>query len=268
MTNRRAGGPALAIALAISCAHRGGSVPAEHAREDAAAPVACPSGTRLRGAAPPTGDRVWCERDDGSLHGPVAQWFRGGQRRLTGEYRDGSKHGTWSSAYASGKPRSEEHWRGGQPTGTWVTYFEDGTRSTESLHREDAAIAFRSYRPGGGKLRQGTYVGGREHGTWTEWDAAGVATTSQWQDGVRTGAAVVAVLGVPECDAYLAGYTRCIEEQAPEAPRTTMRDTRDAMVAAWRSALTDPRNRGAVIEGCKAANESARAATASMGCSW
>lgn len=269
MTSTRAGRMSLWAAVAIGCSRQqiGSAAPDERARGPAAASMSCPAGTQLRGAAPPAGTRAWCERADGSLHGPVVEWFGDGRRRMRGEYRDGAKHGTWSSWYDDEQPRSEEHWSAGTPTGTWTTYFADGKRSTESRHAAGGAIAFQSFRPDGSKLRQGTYRGGREHGTWTEWDVAGVAITSEWKDGVRVGG-VAAALGVPECDAYIAGYARCIDEHVPESSRASMRESLDATVLAWRNTLTDPNLRGALEQGCKAANESARLATASMGCTW
>lgn len=211
---------------------------------------------------------MWCERDDATAHGPVREWFPDGQRRLVGAYENGRKHGDWSTFYAGGKPRAEEHWKAGVPTGTWVTWFADGTRATESLYRDDGVIAFRSFRPDGSKQRQGTYVNGREHGTWTEWDAGGVATVVQWKDGVRTGGAPANAIGIPECDLYLSRYRRCIDEKVPEAARKQMLDALDQSVVAWQEAARQPELHESLRAGCKGAFDAARQATAAMGCEW
>jgi antitoxin component YwqK of YwqJK toxin-antitoxin module len=255
------------LSLLIACRAAETSAPDE-ARQGSPAPITCPAGATMRGVAPPSGDRVWCESDDGTLEGPVREWFADGQRRLEGEYAAGQKHGAWKTFYAGGKPRAEEHWDAGKPTGTWVTWFADGTRATEALHRPGGVVAFRSFRPDGSKQRQGTYANGRENGEWTEWDPAGVATVAIWKDGVKTTATPTAIIGIAECDEYITKYMRCIAEKVPDAARGTMNEAMDATIKAWREAAANTQQHEALRVGCKAALDAARQATEAMGCTW
>ena len=39
-----------------------------------AADLACPEGTVAAGAAPPRGQKQWCQRPDGTQHGPSVSW--------------------------------------------------------------------------------------------------------------------------------------------------------------------------------------------------
>jgi hypothetical protein len=257
------------VLVLLACRGGKSTTPDELARRGSPAAIECPAGTTMRGAAPPSGERVWCERSDATIHGPVLEWFASGQRRMAGEYADGRKQGTWKTFYDGGKPRAEEHWNAGQPTGTWTTWFADGTRATEAQHRAGGVVEFRSFRPDGSKQRAGTYVNGREDGEWTEWDAGGVATHFVWKDGVKTSAAApAAVIGIPECDAYVSKYSRCIENRVPEAARAQMKDALQATILAWQDAAKTPAVHEGLRTACGAAMDAARTATASMGCEW
>ncbi len=258
----------VSLALAACRTDRGGSSkPGERAA--AATPsLACPQGTaEQREGEEPT--RRWCARPDGTMHGPVIEGGTGGQVLLRGEYRDGRKHGDWQAFYDGGQLRSEEHYDGGKPGGSWLTYFADGKRSTERLHKPDGTVAFRSFRPDGSKLRQGVLVEGVEHGEWTDWDPAGKATVSQYDHGrvVSQGGGYPSVIGIPECDEYIAKYMRCIADKVPESARQPMNDAMTATIQAWREAANGPAREG-LAASCKAAGEAAAAATTAMGCSW
>lgn len=245
---------------------RGGGTKSGEPAAAAAPSLACPPGTAQQhdGAA-----RRWCARPDGTMHGPVVEAGAGGQVMLRGEYRDGGKHGDWTTFYDGGQARSEEHYDAGKPRGTWVTYFADGKHSTERLHKPDNTVAFRSFRPDGSKLRQGVLVDGVEHGEWTDWDPTGKATVSQYDHGrvVAQGGGYPAVVGVPECDEYIAKYTRCIADKVPESARQPMNEAMQATIQAWREAANGP-GRDSLVAGCKAAGEAAASAMQSMGCTW
>lgn len=256
------------LLLLLACHGAKGGGAQAPARQGSPAAIECPPGTTMKGAAPPTGDRMWCERGDATLHGPVVEWFADGQRKAAGEYRDGRKHGVWKTFYDDGKPRAEEHWVKGQPSGTWTTWFADGTPATEALHRAGGVVELTAYRPDGSKQRHGTYVNGREDGEWTEWDAAGVATIAVWKDGVKTASGPAVVIGIPECDAYVAKYSRCIEQWMPEAARGSMRDAMQQTIVAWQEAARTPAAHEGLRSACGAALDAARQATAAMGCEW
>ncbi len=263
---------ALFVVHALACRPTGSASDPQQGTKSAAvarsgAAGECPPGTLAAGAPPPQGDRAWCERPDGVMHGPVVSFYPGGERRAAGRYADGVKDGDWRSWYEGGKLRAEEHYRAGRPHGTWIEYFEDGTRASEATHVDDTTIELVEYRPDGGRLRAGTYVNGREHGTWTEWDAQGSSTTVEWRDGARIGGTAVGRIGISECDEYVEKYSRCIAAKVPAAARGAMNDAMDATVKAWTEAAQGPARDG-LASACKAALDAARQVTRDMGCEW
>lgn len=230
------------------------------------AAIACPTGTTAHGDVT---QRAWCERSDGAMHGPVRAVFPSGALALEGSYDAGVKHGLWRNYYDGGQLRSEEHYDRGKPIGTWVTYFADGRRATESLHRDDGSVAFRSFDETGRKLRQGVLVDGVEHGEWTEWDAAGTELRSRWDHGRKTSSISggIAAIGVASCDEYIAKLTACVTEKVPDAARKPMMDALEASAVAWREAAAGP-GRDGLESACRVAIDAARQATQAMGCSW
>lgn len=59
----------------------------------------CPEGTSLRGHPPPEGSALWCERADGTRHGPFVRWRSDGGMDAFGEYAGGRP--TWTVACSS-----------------------------------------------------------------------------------------------------------------------------------------------------------------------
>ncbi len=259
--------PLFALLVLVSACRGSAAPPLSGPDKPVAATTGCPPDTTQRGAGPPAADRTWCERADGTMHGPVIGFYADGRRRLEGAYAEGGKDGAWRTYYADGTLRSEEHYARGTPRGTWITYFADGSRSSEAVHRDAKTVAFRAFGSDGRKRREGTYVDGREEGDWSEWDTAGKQTVVHYLDGVRA-VSTGGVIGVAECDEYVMRYTKCVAEHVPEAARSQMLTAVDATVAAWKEAAADPSARESLIVGCRAALDAGRAATTAMGCEW
>ena len=87
-------------------------------------PVSCPSGTArvervfrsAEAASKIVGINESCERSDGLLHGPTADWHRiergessGLERVYRGQYREGQEIGVWHQWHAGGAKKSERH---------------------------------------------------------------------------------------------------------------------------------------------------------------
>jgi len=70
-----------------------------------ATPQGCPQGTASFGAAPPEGSATWCERDDGTRHGPYQSWYADGRSREQGTYKDGVPAGNWTRWGMDGRHR-------------------------------------------------------------------------------------------------------------------------------------------------------------------
>lgn len=82
---------------------------------------ACPIGTIRREDVWPAHDQIrgstarWCERADGTRHGPYAAWWDNHARQHQGQYRDGVKHGTWRLYHHDGVMFQTEEWHDGEP---------------------------------------------------------------------------------------------------------------------------------------------------------
>ncbi|MGH7841607.1 MAG: toxin-antitoxin system YwqK family antitoxin [Steroidobacteraceae bacterium] len=123
------------------------------------APLACPAGTILKGAAPPKGRELWCEKlVDGK---PVKDgWFIAyaddGGKLIEGSYRDGVQEGEWTTWYENGQRSAVDHYHRGLQDGVHVSWYANGQK----------ALA-------------GTYRAGRREGVWTRWDPSGFTSKSE-----------------------------------------------------------------------------------------
>lgn len=94
----------------------------------------CPPGTTRRGAAPPGGDREWCEkvgRDEGIKHGWMTEYHDNGKPKVAGEYRDGLRVGVWSRFYADGSKRVQAQFVDGLQHGVLLSWNPDGSLAYE-----------------------------------------------------------------------------------------------------------------------------------------
>ncbi len=168
----------------------------------AAAPFSCPVGTERRGAVPPDGFEVWCERpgnppgaardgpartyyDDGGLakstafrdglpHGPSVEWYRDGGPARAGLYQDGKKEGTWTAWYegSGGPPKAMP---GGGASADADMPPAPSPRASERCgyaggEREGPFVA---WWPDGKRRTEGRFCQGLQCGSWTSWDEAG-----------------------------------------------------------------------------------------------
>jgi hypothetical protein len=73
-------------------------------------------------------------------------------------------------------------------------------------------------------------------------------------------------IGVPECDAYLAVYLRCIAAKVPAAARASLMEALVQTRAAWRASAGTPQGRAALAHACTRARQAAAGAIAAWGC--
>lgn len=252
----------IAMLLVGGC-ERGGRPPAA---PDGGEPptLACPEGTAMQRESTTAS---WCARPDGKRHGPYVERYPDGSERTRGQHTDGARDGEWKGFWTDGKPRSVEHYDRGKPTGMWITFFADGTHSSENEHRADGSVMHRTFRPDGSKVKEGAYVDGVEDGEWTEWDGNGTPTKRTYARKAAVGPAPTPVIGIPECDRYVASMRRCIAEVVPEVAREGMTTALEQTIAGWQDvALSSGKDQLAVA--CATANEAAATAMRSMGCDW
>ena len=98
-------------------------------------------------------------------------------------------------------------------------------------------------------------------------------TNTVWPTKLRPGlndcrAATDFVVGVKECDEYVANYTRCVEAQKEPTVREQFRESLRSTVQSWRDVLAQSGKELEIAAQCKAASDAMKQSAASMGCTW
>ncbi len=81
-------------------------------------------------------------------------------------------------------------------------------------------------------------------------------------------AASAVVIGVPECDDYLAKWESCLSTKVPEASREQVKVALDATRDGWKRAAETPEGKSGLAAACKSASELAATQVSAYGCSW
>jgi MORN repeat variant len=118
--------------------------------------ISCPPGAKLRGAPPPKGAEVWCEKIvDGKpvKEGPFIVYATGGSKMIEGTYRDGVQDGEWTLWYENGARASIDHYVNGLQSGQHTSWYANGQKALE-----------------------GKYQDGKRDGVWTQWDPSGLSS--------------------------------------------------------------------------------------------
>ncbi len=125
---------------------------------------ACPSGSILRGAAPPKGQEVWCQKMIGGRavkNGIFIVYNDNGGKMIEGNYRDGVQEGTWTMWYENGQRSAIDHYRNGLQDGMHISWYANGQEALE-----------------------GNYRAGKREGVWTRWDPSGLTHKQEvYRDG-------------------------------------------------------------------------------------
>lgn len=181
----------------------------------------CPVGTERRGAPPPEGQAVWCQkrprRDSEWInHGPFMSWHDDGEPQAEGSYFNGEPDGEFTMWYPDGKLKvrgryehgNEEglflswHDNGrlfiraifthGKEEGPWVSWWEEGTKSAEgAFHEALEEGPWTFWHPNGKMSARGVYAAGRKVGWWHTWTADGnTAPMELYEAGVRVGTGI------------------------------------------------------------------------------
>lgn len=92
----------------------------------------------------------WCQKPDGTRHGPWIRLFQGGAKSLQIDYRDGRRHGSWTQWYENGREWKTGEYHRGKARGSWDGWYRNRRRS---YHHE--------------------YDNDRPAGHWIHWDEEG-----------------------------------------------------------------------------------------------
>ncbi|HZO83206.1 MAG TPA: hypothetical protein VFB33_16040 [Candidatus Binataceae bacterium] len=158
---RLAGAAAMLLVLALVSA---GCKAAK--QQVAATPKSCPDGAELKGAPPPEGTEIWCEKEVGGVpvkDGVFVTYNLNGDRMLEGYYHDGKQTGEWTMWYNNGQRASVDHYKDGVQDGEHISWYANGAKAIE-----------------------GNYRGGKREGVWHRWDANGLRMwTDVYQDDLK-----------------------------------------------------------------------------------
>ncbi len=94
--------------------------------------VGCPPGASVRGARPPQGLEIWCEKE-GLKHGPHASWYRDGRPATAGLFRNDEREGVWLRYNPKGGLDASASFEGGIQHGAMRTYDAFGRVERETL---------------------------------------------------------------------------------------------------------------------------------------
>ena len=114
----------------------------------------CPAGAMLKGAAPPNGSEVWCEKIvDGKpvKEGAFIVYGVGGEQMIEGSYRNGVQEGEWTMYFENGQRAALDHYANGKQNGLHVSWYANGQKAIEGQYRD-----------------------GKREGVWMRWDASGL----------------------------------------------------------------------------------------------
>ena len=135
-------------------------------RAERSTPLICPEGATLKGAPPPKGEEVWCQKMvDGRpvKDGLFIAYGDNGKRTIQGYYHDGLQDGAWTLWYENGARASIDHYRSGVHDGLHTSWYANGVKAVEGNYRNNQRV-----------------------GLWTQWDPSGLTSKHQTYQAVHT----------------------------------------------------------------------------------
>ncbi|MFT5460185.1 MAG: hypothetical protein ACI9K2_006702 [Myxococcota bacterium] len=88
----------------------------------------CADRSELHDVTPLSGGRaVWCERKNGTRHGPFREFRADGSRFKDGQYHNNRKTGTWALYHPSGEPMESAEYAEGTLNGWKTVWSADGS---------------------------------------------------------------------------------------------------------------------------------------------
>lgn len=136
-----------------------------------AVPKSCPDGAELKGAPPPDGTEIWCEKDVGGVpvkDGVFVVYNLNGSRMIEGYYDNGKQSGEWTMWYANGQRSAVDHYNDGVQNGMHTSWYSNGAKAIEGEYRD-----------------------GKREGVWHRWDPNGFKEwTDVYEDNVKVSGGV------------------------------------------------------------------------------
>ena len=129
------------------------------AKKVAAVAKSCPDGAELKGAPPPQGTEIWCEKEVDGVpvkDGAFVVYNLTGTKMIEGNYHDGKQSGEWTMWYNNGQRASVDHYTNGVQNGIHTSWYVNGSKAIEGEYRD-----------------------GKREGVWHRWDPNGF---KQWTE--------------------------------------------------------------------------------------
>jgi antitoxin component YwqK of YwqJK toxin-antitoxin module len=128
--------------------------------------LVCPANTQQVG----TDHSAWCERPDGTKHGPWVEWRIDGSKRLEVTFEEGELHGPSLAWYANGEVEAVQEYRHTQPHGTWGRWYSNGQRRSKGQWVDSQPVGTHTtWYPDGAKQSEELWIDGTPVGRWTAW---------------------------------------------------------------------------------------------------
>jgi antitoxin component YwqK of YwqJK toxin-antitoxin module len=190
-------GAALLVAIACSAPASQRVASAERAGSDVRAPrlppelepppsLPCPDGAE-RVRAPLPARAVYCQRPDGTRHGPFAELFPDGSAEVLGRYDSGVLDGKWVRVRRDRRIAEEGTYRAGAKDGAWRQYDVDGGLLGEYAMERGTGVEKRWWEHGALQSAT-TWQGGKRQGPTQSWAPDGALIIQEmWRDGLLDG---------------------------------------------------------------------------------
>lgn len=75
-------------------------------------------------------------------------------------------------------------------------------------------------------------------------------------------------IGVPECDAYISKYEKCVMDKVPESARDMLKSSFEQSTKAWKEAAATPEGKASLATACQTAMDAAKTSMTAYGCEW
>lgn len=97
------------------------------------------------------------------------EWFENGSRSLTEMYHDGKKHGPWAEYYESGEKKIEGHYVNGKKDSIEKWYYKNGALLQQFQYKNGERHGYWSrWDYAGNKCLEGTYDNGKPAAPWNQ----------------------------------------------------------------------------------------------------
>lgn len=132
--------------------------------------VSCTDGTALASSRTQYDLKQWCEKTDGTAHGPFRAWYETGVKMMEARYEDGKLQGKIVRWHRNGQKEMDAQYVNGMIEGKVTIWEIGGHKVFEGDFKGNRFHGkYRSFHETGRKWKEGETRNGLNHGLWVEW---------------------------------------------------------------------------------------------------